>query len=114
VRGISRRSGDVECCMALAFAFSKVEMGIASFHDLTSGIGGVFRFVTVWLRLFGFLDCTCTADIRIIVHCIFHLVHRFLLPVLAPSIPLPIKNLQTPLRSRHNIQRLDAYPIFLA
>jgi hypothetical protein len=41
------------------------------------------------------------------------LLHRFSLPPFVSAVPLAIKNLQTPLRSRHNIHRLDTHPIFL-
>ena len=41
-------------------------------------------------------------------------LHFFLLPVRTSLVPLPIKDLQTPLRSRHNIQRLNTDPLLLA
>jgi hypothetical protein len=46
-------------------------------------------------------------------HQISPLTHPLIPPPLTPSIPLPIKNLQTPLRRRYNIQRLNTHSILL-
>ena len=40
-------------------------------------------------------------------------LHLCLLPILTPLVPLLVNNLQTSLRRRYNVERLDTDPLFL-